>query len=66
MQDNLQWYSDSGNCENSSHSEGIREFKNNWKNCEDSLQSELCDMKEFKSDQYDEVIAKLDKNIIVE
>ncbi|RGB23088.1 hypothetical protein C1646_822261 [Rhizophagus diaphanus] len=27
---------------------------------------ELCDMEELKSDQHDEVIAKLDKNIIVE
>ncbi|GBB97275.1 hypothetical protein RclHR1_29550001 [Rhizophagus clarus] len=38
----------------------------NLENCEDSSRSESCDMEELKSDQYDEVIAKLDKNIIVE
>ena len=35
-------------------------------NCEDSSQLESCDMVELKPDQHDEVIAKLDKNIIVE
>src|SRR5256884_123726 len=38
----------------------------NLENREDSSRSESCDMKELKSDQHDEVIAKLDKNIIVE
>ncbi|CAG8734332.1 2764_t:CDS:1, partial [Funneliformis mosseae] len=37
----------------------------NLKNYEDSLQSELCDIEELKSNQHDEVIVKLDKNIIV-
>ncbi|GBB95596.1 hypothetical protein RclHR1_25710001 [Rhizophagus clarus] len=34
----------------------------NLKNCEDSLQSELCNMEEH---QHDEVIVKLNKNIII-
>ena len=38
----------------------------NLENREDSSRSESCDMEELKSDQHDEVIAKLDKNIIVE
>ncbi|RGB39742.1 hypothetical protein C1646_811777 [Rhizophagus diaphanus] len=38
----------------------------NLKNREDSSRLESCDMEELKSDQHDEVIAKLDKNIIVE
>ncbi|CAG8625892.1 15864_t:CDS:2, partial [Funneliformis mosseae] len=38
----------------------------NLENCEDSSRSESCDMEELKSDLHDEVIAKLDKNIIVE
>jgi hypothetical protein len=37
----------------------------NLENREDSSRSESCDMEELKSDQHDEVIAKLDKNIIV-
>ncbi|CAG8732572.1 10402_t:CDS:1, partial [Funneliformis caledonium] len=37
----------------------------NLENCEDSSQLESCDMVELKPDQHDEVIAKLDKNIIV-
>ncbi|PKY44488.1 hypothetical protein RhiirA4_399948, partial [Rhizophagus irregularis] len=37
----------------------------NLENYEDSLRSESCDMEELKSDLHDEVIAKLDKNIIV-
>src|ERR1043165_907372 len=35
-------------------------------NLEDSSRLESCDMEELKSDQHDEVIARLDKNIIVE
>ena len=38
----------------------------NLENREDSSRSESCDMEELKSDLHDEVIAKLDKNIIVE
>jgi hypothetical protein len=38
----------------------------NLENREDSSRLESCDMEELKSDQHDEVIAKLDKNIIVE
>ncbi|CAG8715633.1 5430_t:CDS:2, partial [Rhizophagus irregularis] len=38
----------------------------NLENREDSSRLESCDVEELKSDQYDEVIAKLDKNIIVE
>ena len=38
----------------------------NLENREDSSRSESCDMVELKPDQHDEVIAKLDKNIIVE
>ncbi|PKY60742.1 hypothetical protein RhiirA4_412800 [Rhizophagus irregularis] len=38
----------------------------NLENREDSSRSESCDMKELKSDLHDEVIARLDKNIIVE
>src|SRR5437763_7218049 len=38
----------------------------NLENREDSSRSESCDMEELKSDQHDEVIAKLDKNMIVE
>ncbi|CAG8699674.1 14406_t:CDS:1, partial [Dentiscutata heterogama] len=38
----------------------------NFENREDSSRSESCGMEELKSDQHDEVIAKLDKNIIVE
>src|SRR5256884_1537944 len=38
----------------------------NLENREDSSRSKSCDMEELKSDQHDEVIAKLDKNIIVE
>jgi hypothetical protein len=38
----------------------------NLENREDSSRSESCDIEELKSDQHDEVIAKLDKNIIVE
>ena len=37
----------------------------NLENREDSSRSESCDMEELKSDQHDEVFAKLDKNIIV-
>ncbi|GES97386.1 hypothetical protein GLOIN_2v1790230 [Rhizophagus clarus] len=38
----------------------------NLENREDSSRSESCDIEELKSDLHDEVIAKLDKNIIVE
>uniref|UniRef100_U9TWG0 Uncharacterized protein n=1 Tax=Rhizophagus irregularis (strain DAOM 181602 / DAOM 197198 / MUCL 43194) TaxID=747089 RepID=U9TWG0_RHIID len=38
----------------------------NLENREDSSRSELCDMEKLKSDLHNEVIAKLDKNIIVE
>ncbi|PKY45461.1 hypothetical protein RhiirA4_401249, partial [Rhizophagus irregularis] len=38
----------------------------NLENREDSSRLESCDVEELKSDQHDEVIAKLDKNIIVE
>ncbi|CAB5380348.1 unnamed protein product [Rhizophagus irregularis] len=38
----------------------------NLENREDSSRSESCDMEELESDLHDEVIAKLDKNIIVE
>ena len=38
----------------------------NLENREDSSRSESCDMEELKSDLHGEVIAKLDKNIIVE
>src|SRR5581483_3295169 len=38
----------------------------NLENREDSSRSESCDMEELKSNLHDEVIAKLDKNIIVE
>ena len=38
----------------------------NLENREDSSRSESCDVEELKSDQHDEVIVKLDKNIIVE
>src|ERR1043166_7841280 len=38
----------------------------NLENRKDSSRSESCDMEELKSDLHDEVIAKLDKNIIVE
>ena len=38
----------------------------NLENREDSSRLESCDIEELKSDQHDEVIAKLDKNIIVE
>ena len=37
----------------------------NFENCENSLWSKSCDIEKLKSDQHDEVIAKLDKNIIV-
>src|SRR5688500_594211 len=36
----------------------------NLENCEDSSRSKSYDMEELKSDLHDEVIAKLDKNII--
>ncbi|CAH1769968.1 1583_t:CDS:1, partial [Entrophospora sp. SA101] len=38
----------------------------NLENCEDSSQSESCGIEELKSNQHDEVITKLEKNIIVE
>ncbi|RGB21382.1 hypothetical protein C1646_678547, partial [Rhizophagus diaphanus] len=38
----------------------------NLENREDSSRSESCNMEELKSDLHDEIIAKLDKNIIVE
>src|SRR5947208_7798436 len=38
----------------------------NLENREDSSRLESCNMVELKPDQHDEVIAKLDKNIIVE
>ncbi|CAG8731180.1 2252_t:CDS:2, partial [Funneliformis caledonium] len=38
----------------------------NLENYEDSSQSESCDIEELKSDLHDEVITKLNKNIIVE
>ncbi|CAJ0899396.1 5898_t:CDS:2, partial [Entrophospora sp. SA101] len=38
----------------------------NLENCEDSSQLESCGIEELKSNQHDEVITNLDKNIIVE